>query len=122
MGMKPKLAFHIGFFGFIVLLVVVGIVWVFTRSGIFSTNTSPTQDVPESPKVVRLFSIEDVQKTSLEDAKTAFDNKEALFVDVRSSPSYAGSHIPGAISIPEDQVINHVNELDPYRWIITYCS
>ena len=64
----------------------------------------------------------EVVRLSLEDAKAAFDNGTAVFVDVRSQSSYAASHIPGALSIPLIELEPRVNELDPNQWIITYCT
>jgi cytoskeletal protein RodZ len=125
MEKKTQLVYGIIIIIFLVVIVVVGVVWVFRQQinqGMIPTEKTSTQNSIAFPAVTRSISIEDVQRTSLEDAKTGFDNKEVLFVDVRSGPSYAVSHIPGAISIPEDQIIDRMNELDPNRWIITYCS
>jgi len=67
-------------------------------------------------------SVEQVQRVSLVEAKSAFDAGTALFLDVRDPNSYAQSHIQGAISIPLDELSSRLNELDPGRWIITYCT
>jgi hypothetical protein len=72
---------------------------------------SPTAELPA--EVVRL---------SLEDAKAAFDDGTAVFLDVRSNAAYAESHIPGALSIPLAELEARINELDPNRRIITYCT
>jgi 3-mercaptopyruvate sulfurtransferase SseA len=71
----------------------------------------PTESVyPEIPRV------------SLADAKAAYDAKSAVFVDARSADSYAQGHIPGALSIPADQLANRLGELKKGDWIITYCT
>jgi hypothetical protein len=64
----------------------------------------------------------EVKRTPLKDAKAAFDGKKAIFLDVRSLDAYTRNHIAGAISIPETQIMEQMNELDPNRWIIAYCS
>jgi len=64
----------------------------------------------------------EVPRVTLEEAKTAFDSGEAIFVDVRSAASYETSHIPGALSIPLGELESRINELDPHQWIITYCT
>jgi len=64
----------------------------------------------------------EVQRVSLEESKMAFDNGEAVFIDVRSESSYAASHIPGALSIPLAELEGRLGELDPNQWIITYCT
>ena len=68
------------------------------------------------------FTAANVQRTSLEDAKAAFEGKKAIFLDVRAAESYSSSHIPGAISIPEAQIKERLKDLDPNQWIVTYCS
>ena len=45
-----------------------------------------------------------------------------MFVDVRDIASYQQSHIPGALSIPLDELASRKNELNPNDWIITYCT
>ncbi|HEY5902067.1 MAG TPA: rhodanese-like domain-containing protein [Anaerolineales bacterium] len=64
----------------------------------------------------------EVPRLSLEEAKAAFDGKTAVFVDVRGAGSYAASHIPGALSIPLNELEGRLGELDPSQWIITYCT
>jgi len=68
------------------------------------------------------LTVENVQRTSVKDAKVAYDGKTAIFLDVRTSESYARNHVPGAISIPEAQISDRMSELDPNQWIIAYCS
>jgi 3-mercaptopyruvate sulfurtransferase SseA len=65
---------------------------------------------------------QEIQRVSLEDAKAALDAKTAVFVDVRGDNLYAESHIPGALSIPLTDLENHLDELNPADWIITYCT
>lgn len=56
------------------------------------------------------------------EAKNAFDQGEAVILDVRSKASYANSHAAGAINIPLEDLNNRIDELDPNQWIITYCT
>jgi rhodanese-related sulfurtransferase len=58
----------------------------------------------------------------LEESKAAFDSSAAVFLDVRSADTYATGHISGAISIPLAELEARIDELDPDRWIITYCT
>jgi hypothetical protein len=64
----------------------------------------------------------EIQRVALPEAKAAYDNREAVFVDVRGEQFYQQSHIQGAISMPEDQLPDRIGELDPQAWIITYCT
>jgi hypothetical protein len=64
----------------------------------------------------------EIKRIPLEEAKTAFDDQSAVFVDVRSADSYKQAHIPGAVNIPLGELENRIGELDPNKWIITYCT
>ena len=63
-----------------------------------------------------------VPRITLADAKSAFDQDSAVFLDVRTDQDYQLSHIPGAIHIPYNELPQRLNELDPAVEIITYCS
>jgi rhodanese-related sulfurtransferase len=61
-----------------------------------------------------------------EDARRAFDNRDAVFIDARSTRAYRAGHIPGAIQMTNSDVATRGEELlkDYPRdiRIITYCS
>ena len=79
----------------------------------------------QSPEVINTptpATVEVTQRVSLQDAKAAFDAGTAVFVDVRDSGSYSDAHIPGARLIPLNELSDHLAELDPSSWIITYCT
>lgn len=63
-----------------------------------------------------------IPRTTLADAKKAYDNNSALFLDVRDLEFYADQHIKGAINIPYGDLETRYRQLDPNRWIITYCT
>ena len=65
-----------------------------------------------------------VPRVTAEEAKLAFDNGEAVIVDVRSAEAYAEAHLAGAISIPLTGIeIDPAGmPLDKKQWIITYCT
>ncbi len=93
------------------LIVLAIVLWlVFNRPGT-SQATPPT---------VTPASVAQVQRVTLQEAKAAYDNGSALFLDVRDSTSYAASHINGAVSIPQNELLSRLNELDPSVWIIPY--
>ncbi len=64
----------------------------------------------------------EIERVPLEDAKAAYAAGSAVFVDVRSSAEYDQSHIPGALSIPVNELEGRLDELDKSQWIITYCT
>jgi rhodanese-related sulfurtransferase len=47
---------------------------------------------------------------------------EAWVIDVRSTDAYREGHIPGAHSIPIDQLTSKLNSLPRDRVIVTYCG
>ncbi len=94
------------------LVVAVVILVVQAQQPTPSSNTTQNPNIPY-PQVVRV---------SQEDAKAAYDDGSAVFVDVRGDDSYNSGHIPGALSIAEEELENRFSELDPNDWIITYCT
>ena len=97
------------------LLIGFAIYWVLTTDGNPAQSVQPTlagNDIPY-PEIPRV---------SLAEARAAFESQGATFVDVRGSEFYAQAHIPGAVSLPESELSTRLGELDPFSWIITYCT
>jgi rhodanese-related sulfurtransferase/predicted transcriptional regulator len=46
---------------------------------------------------------------------------EAIVVDVRPAMEYSAGHIPGALSIPLDELIERLDELPPEIEVVAYC-
>ena len=63
-----------------------------------------------------------IQRVDLSTAKTALDQETAVFVDVRGQSFYQDGHIPGALSIPLNQLEERLVELNQDDWIILYCT
>lgn len=80
------------------------------RLSLTAPVSSPRIPYPEVPRV------------SVGDSKAAYDLKQAVFIDTRGEPYFSQGHIPGAISMTDDEVISRLSELDPNAWIITYCT
>ncbi|HEX2981095.1 MAG TPA: rhodanese-like domain-containing protein [Anaerolineaceae bacterium] len=112
---RPVLPLLVLAAGVIVLIIAV-VIWLNNRNPAETTNLQTNQ-----PSVTEAV-YPDVQRVSLEDAKTAFDQGTAVFLDVRKANDFQASHIPGSISIPLAELPNRLNELDPNQWIITYCT
>ena len=66
----------------------------------------------------------DVPRVAVEAAKAAFDNGQAIILDVRPADAFANGHIAGAISIPLGLIESNPSGLglDKNKWIITYCT
>jgi 3-mercaptopyruvate sulfurtransferase SseA len=103
------------------ILLVFGGLLVLAAGGWLAWQLVRPAPAPE-PTPVQAEGSQAVIRLSLEDAKAAFDQKTAVFVDVRDADSYAENHIPGALSIPLGELPDRLGELDPNSWIITYCT
>jgi hypothetical protein len=57
-----------------------------------------------------------------DDAKAAYDLKNAVFIDVRGEPYFSDEHIPGALSITYDELPTNLQALKNTDWIIPYCT
>ncbi|HEV7701716.1 MAG TPA: rhodanese-like domain-containing protein [Pyrinomonadaceae bacterium] len=64
---------------------------------------------------------DEVPRITPEDAKKAFDDRAAVFVDARGAEIYNAEHIKGAINIPLGSDENF-DKLPKGKRIIVYCS
>ena len=48
-------------------------------------------------------------------------NHEAILLDVRPYPEYLAGHLPGAVSIPIDELERRLNELPVNKTVVAYC-
>ena len=96
------------------LLLIVAAVMLFNQN-----NAAPA---PVVPAVEEGIPSPDIPRVSIEDAKTALESGSAVILDVRVAEAYAGSHIATAVNIPLAELEARFGELDPDRWIITYCT
>jgi rhodanese-related sulfurtransferase/predicted transcriptional regulator len=49
------------------------------------------------------------------------DDGDVVVLDVRPSDEYVAGHLPGARSIPIDELEAHLDQLDPEKEIVAYC-
>jgi 3-mercaptopyruvate sulfurtransferase SseA len=64
----------------------------------------------------------EIRRISLAEAKAAYENRQAVFLDVRDAISYKAGHIPGTLNIPLAELEKYIQDLNPQSWIITYCT
>lgn len=62
-----------------------------------------------------------LEAISREELRARLDAGEAIVVDVRPEVEYRAGHIPGAISLPPDQLDELLDELPADREIVAYC-
>ena len=53
--------------------------------------------------------------------KTRLDNNDVVLLDVRPQSEYETAHIPGAVSLPWEEVIHRQQELPLDKKIVAYC-
>jgi len=101
-----------------ILLILGSIAWL-----VFSTQSS-AEDTPSlaSSASTPRIPYPEIHRIRVGDAKAALDLGSAIFVDVRGEPYFAQGHIPGALSITEDDLEQYLSQLKPTDWIITYCT
>lgn len=61
------------------------------------------------------------EEISPEELLSRLKNKEVVLLDVRPALEYQAAHIPGALSIPVDDLANNLNGLPEDKKIIAYC-
>ncbi len=81
-----------------------------------------TQNLANTATPVGEIPTDRISRVTLEQAKTAFDTKAAVFVDVRSSGAFLNQHITGSLNIPLNELPNRLGELGKQDWIIPYCT
>ena len=95
------------------ILIIASAAWFVLSSGALAQPApTATRDIPY-PEIPRV---------SVKDSRAAFELGNAVFIDTRGEPFYSEGHIPGAISMTSDEVVDRLDELDPASWIITYCT
>lgn len=65
---------------------------------------------------------DDAPRISLADAKKAFDDGSAVFIDTHIKNAYDAGHIPGAINITVAELELKFNTIPKGKPIIAYCS
>jgi hypothetical protein len=64
----------------------------------------------------------EIARISVDEAHISLAEGSAIVVDVRDRDSYTNMHIPGALSIPLDEVEARMGELPREAEILTYCT
>ncbi len=87
-----------------------------------AAGSSPAVNAaPAAPATARNIPFPDVERIPLAEAKKAFDDGSAVFVDTHSAASFEVQRIKNAINIPPDQIAK-ADSLPKGKKIIAYCS
>ena len=63
----------------------------------------------------------EIAQIQIQDAKTKFDSKECLFVDIRDPGSYHQARIPGAIHLSDGNVQEFLQNTAKDQNVVVYC-
>lgn len=63
----------------------------------------------------------DLGEISLEELNERMEKGEILLLDVRPKTEYESSHIPGAVSVPMDELDERISTLPKNKEIVAYC-
>ncbi|WP_136706616.1 metalloregulator ArsR/SmtB family transcription factor [Agromyces sp. H66] len=64
---------------------------------------------------------EDTDAIDTDELLRRLDEGDAVILDVRPGPEYAGGHLPGATHIPLEELADRLSELPRDREIVAYC-
>lgn len=64
---------------------------------------------------------EDTEAVGTDELLRRLDRGDAVVLDVRPEPEYAGGHLPGALHIPLEELAARLAELPRDREVVAYC-
>lgn len=105
-----------------IVLVVAGLVLILGAAAFYLLHPLNSTESLPTDQPAAAIPYPDVPRVSVQDAKAAYDLKNAVFIDVRGEPYYSESHIPGALSLTFDALPDQSQTLKKTDWIITYCT
>src|SRR5699024_4809890 len=68
-----------------------------------------------------LNSNQEIDSISLEELDQRLNNGEILLLDVRPHSEYESNHIPGAVSLPIDEIEDKISNLIVGEEVVGYC-
>ena len=106
--------------GLVVVAMIVGV--IISIEGGATTSVSSSQGSTALPLDTVAVPYPDVPRLGVQESQTKQAQDQAILVDVRSTESFEKSHAVGAISIPEEEMGERMNELPRDKEIILYCT
>ena len=106
--------------GLVVVALIVGV--IISIEGGTTTSASALQGSTALPLNTVTLPYPDVPRLGVQESLTKQSQGQAILVDVRGTEYYEKSHATGAISIPEDEMGERMNELPRDKEIILYCT
>lgn len=85
------------------------------------TRDVATAHVAAVERTARAYLGDEPRQVSRTELLAALDNGEVTLLDVRPAHEYASGHIPGALSIPVDQLEARLAEIPADTHVVAYC-
>ena len=104
----------------VVVAMIVGV--IISIEGGTTTSASPSQENTSLPLNTGSLPYPNVPRIGVEESQAKQEQGQAILVDVRSTESFQKSHASGAISVPEAEIGDRMNELPRDKEIILYCT
>ncbi|GAB3409910.1 ArsR/SmtB family transcription factor [Flindersiella endophytica] len=80
-----------------------------------------TARVAAVERAARAYLGDDVRQVTRTELLSALDRGEVTLLDVRPTHEYASGHIPGALSVPVDQLEARLSEIPADTHVVAYC-
>ena len=104
----------------VVVAMIVGV--IISIEGGTTTSANSSQENTAQPLNTGSLPYPDVARIGVQESQARQAQGQAILVDVRSTESYQKSHAAGAVSIPEAEIGDRMNELPRDKEIILYCT
>ncbi len=101
--------------------ILVGAALLFLAAFIYFIKLQVGRDDLDT-KIDPPLNAQEVPRIGLVEAHNTWSGRSALFLDLRPTSAFTRTHIPGAISIPAEELESRYSELKKTRTIITYCD
>ncbi|WP_116050807.1 ArsR/SmtB family transcription factor [Amycolatopsis palatopharyngis] len=85
------------------------------------TRAVAHQHLPDVEAARAAYLGPDTEELSREELMRRVQAEEIIVLDVRPREEYAAGHIPGALSVPVDDLADHLAELPAEQEIVAYC-
>jgi flagellar basal body-associated protein FliL len=107
--------------GLVVVAVIVGVIVSAEDRQLATNSTSPSVNTAQALNT-EAIPFPDIPRITLADTQNELAKGQAVLIDVRIKSSYDSAHAVGAISIPEEEIDAHLNELVHNKDLILYCT
>ncbi len=86
-------------------------------------ETLGRKQLAEVDQIAQLYyeSRDELEPVSATELQRRLENDQVILVDVRPKEEYEGGHIPGALSVPPDEIDHRLAQLPHDQEIVAYC-